>query len=413
MSWAVSIALAAACAYFGIGHMFSSYAANAYMDEIFHYPQTKRFCEGMWYDWDPKITTFPGIYVIGVIFARGVDNVLSFQNYVQSSFCSLNVLRSLNIVFGAGNVYLILILRSMNEYSPSEIMNSSLHGVMIALFPFNFFFNFLYYTDTGSLFFVLLMYYTSQVGRSGRLRHGVMTSSNILSVICGYIAVSIRQTNIIWVLFVMGTEIVHDMETTHFSTIYGSEVESARRFHNVLFSFVLILVKNTRRIVFNFWPHMTVLQLFGMFLIFNGSITVGMHKYILRDKSNHASTFHFSQILYFISASATGLGISCISYNNLINFSRAIRQFNQSRCGVFMFILFFGAFVVCIHFFSPVHQFLLADNRHYTFYIWHRFFLKHSMMKLIPAPAYVYLAWLMWNEMSTTEFVTSEPEVNT
>ena len=48
-----------------------------YMDEIFHYPMTKRYFEGKeiisnrflslgnYTYWDSKITTFPGLYVVG------------------------------------------------------------------------------------------------------------------------------------------------------------------------------------------------------------------------------------------------------------------------------------------------------------------------------------------------------------
>ena len=39
-------------------------------DEPFHVRQTRQYCEGNWDDWDPKITTFPGLYLAGVGYAR-------------------------------------------------------------------------------------------------------------------------------------------------------------------------------------------------------------------------------------------------------------------------------------------------------------------------------------------------------
>lgn len=39
-------------------------------DEIFHVPQTQRYCAGRWREWDDKITTFPGLYLLGVAFGR-------------------------------------------------------------------------------------------------------------------------------------------------------------------------------------------------------------------------------------------------------------------------------------------------------------------------------------------------------
>ena len=35
----------------------------ALQDEIFHIPQTQKYCAGDWKSWDPKITTFPGLCV--------------------------------------------------------------------------------------------------------------------------------------------------------------------------------------------------------------------------------------------------------------------------------------------------------------------------------------------------------------
>ena len=54
-----------------------------------------------------------------------------------------------------------------------------------------------------------------------------------------------------------------------------------------------------------------------------------------------------------------------------------------SACGVF---LWYG---------SPTHPFILADNRHYTFYIWKAFFRRHRLAKLVMLPAYVVAAWLI------------------
>lgn len=43
------------------------------------------------------------------------------------------------------------------------------------------------------------------------------------------------------------------------------------------------------------------------------------------------------------------------------------------------------------------HPFLLSDNRHYTFYIWHRFFMVHPHAPLLFAPVYLvsFYSWLI------------------
>ena len=62
-------------------------------------------------------------------------------------------------------------------------------ALTICSFPPLYFFNFLYYTDVGSTFTVLLAYLLAL--------HG----SHFLASLLGAVAVLFRQTNIIWVAF--------------------------------------------------------------------------------------------------------------------------------------------------------------------------------------------------------------------
>ncbi|ETV67852.1 hypothetical protein H257_16079 [Aphanomyces astaci] len=380
--------------YVGVATLFSVHAPHAYMDEVFHFPQTEHYCEGRWGVWDPKITTFPGLYVVGTGFGSAVHHALStFQvNVVAPSLCSLNVLRSINVLFNIGSLFLIVKLRCM-KYAPDAITTGAVHGIVIALFPVHYFFSFLYYTDAGAVFFVLAMYFFAQRGRADRLRHGAMTMSHLVSAACGAVAVSFRQTNVIWVLFVLGIEIVHDLESTHDAALYGNSTETPAS--NALglstyISFASLLLKDSRRLAGLFWPHGSIVVAFGVFLVTNGSITVG-------DKTNHVATFHVGQLLYFSVVCATGLGVSC--FWNPLEFVMTFAQHFRRRALVSMVLS--SGFLIAIYSFSDVHPFILADNRHFTFYIWNRFFLKHRLMKMVPAPLYAYCLWLLWKHIRT------------
>ena len=48
---------------------FSFLVSTPYMDEPFHLLQTQAYCHGRFDEWDEKITTFPGLYVCGVLVA--------------------------------------------------------------------------------------------------------------------------------------------------------------------------------------------------------------------------------------------------------------------------------------------------------------------------------------------------------
>ena len=65
-----------------------------------------------------------------------------------------------------------------------------LTGFTLATFPLLYFFTFLYYTDVGSTFMVLLMYCLH------------LDKRDWFASFIGALAVLFRQTNIVWVFFV-------------------------------------------------------------------------------------------------------------------------------------------------------------------------------------------------------------------
>jgi alpha-1,2-glucosyltransferase len=119
------------------------------------------------------------------------------------------------------------------------------------------------------------------------------------------------------------------------------------------------------------------------------------------DKSNHEVTFHGAQVLYFIVVAASGFGLSLIAPCQLKRFAGSVRRSASSVHGL-LFVIFVAAVTIgVIYRFSPVHKFMLADNRHYTFYVWRKFFLKHELAKFLPTPLYLFFGWRCWNELGT------------
>lgn len=117
------------------------------------------------------------------------------------------------------------------------------------------------------------------------------------------------------------------------------------------------------------------------------------------DKSNHEVSFHASQLLYFSAVAATGFGLSLIAPTQLRNFVAAIARNAKCFKGLLFMTSSLALVLVAIQYFSPVHKFLLADNRHYTFYIWRKLFLKHRLAKFLPTPLYLFFGWRCWVEL--------------
>jgi len=132
---------------------------------------------------------------------------------------------------------------------------------------------------------------------------------------------------------------------------------------------------------------------FLAFVVYNGSIVVGA-------KEAHPVSPHFTQILYFGLASA--VAIAPVHFN----LSKAVvlcQSFRKERTK--FLVLFFSALIsalVSVHFFSLAHPYLLADNRHYPFYIWRKVIQAHWLMKYLLTPLYVYSWWSIFNTLGKT-----------
>ncbi|XP_069765610.1 dol-P-Glc:Glc(2)Man(9)GlcNAc(2)-PP-Dol alpha-1,2-glucosyltransferase isoform X4 [Narcine bancroftii] len=84
--------------------MISRAQRTPYMDEIFHVPQAQKYCEGIFSEWDPMITTLPGLYLVSTGIIKPVSWLLSWTGTVV---CSIGMLRFINLMFNTGNLYLL------------------------------------------------------------------------------------------------------------------------------------------------------------------------------------------------------------------------------------------------------------------------------------------------------------------
>jgi len=88
-------------------------------DEVFHVPQTQRYCSGDWQAWDAKITTFPGTYWLGAAWAACLRPVLP-------AACTTAPLRALNVALGAAALAsalrILAVLRPKSSPSARRLM---------------------------------------------------------------------------------------------------------------------------------------------------------------------------------------------------------------------------------------------------------------------------------------------------
>ncbi|KAK2746418.1 glucosyltransferase [Onygenales sp. PD_40] len=420
----------------------NSEVPDPYLDEVFHVRQAQAYWAHRWRQWDPKITTPPGVYLCSYIIGAALLVVRLRPAHTRAS----------DLRYGNSIVLFNLLqlrLRKLLEYIlKGELISGRSGGrelvgqglfeknmtvLNICLFPPLFFFSGLYYTDLAALLIVVEVY-ISDLSR-GRERDAQTATkdrsiSNVVSpcavswkdvrfVIYGLAALLFRQTNIFWVaVFLGGLQVVR---TLHRSTsdcqstdilriargswelhqLYDPPVSEASfegsmspvqgfdlplnfpiDYFKTLLSLGISAVSNLVPVITALSPYLFFLGAFGAFVLWNGSVVLG-------HKEFHTAGLHLPQMLYiwpyFIFFSwpifAIPFAINIFQHPT----TRALPSIKTAA-------ILIPLMLVTVHLNTIVHPFTLADNRHYVFYIF-RILLRHPLVKYLVTPIYFVCGW--------------------
>ncbi|WFD03167.1 dolichyl-P-Glc:Glc2Man9GlcNAc2-PP-dolichol alpha-1,2-glucosyltransferase [Malassezia obtusa] len=320
-----------------------------YMDEIFHVPQAAQLCRGAWAP-DPKVTTPPGLYWLALLYQR-LGTVLGWD-------VDCTRLESLRTVSFAGVMVLPFLtdmclnqtLVSLSAYAP---LYRTLVGFAIATIPPLFFFGFLYYTDVAS---TVLVYTALTLADAHQ---------HFFASVVGLIAMTVRQNNVVWVAFMLGQALLAELR---------------RQTPNLAWSRVppLSTLLAQRRV----WlalaeiaaAYVPTLAAFAAFVVWNGG------ELALGDKAHHQLAVHVPQLGYFF-AFATFFGWPALL--------PVLGRVRVGRRGLLALGALTLAGLVAVHAATYVHPFLLADNRHYMFYVWRRVINAAPWTRYALVPLYV------------------------
>lgn len=346
------------------------------MDEIFHVPQAQKYCHGKFNEWDPMITTLPGLYLasVGVI-----KPVVWLADLTGKVVCSTAMLRFLNLLFNCGNLYLLYLIICKLHFKEKTKTASRrvLSALSLSTFPVLYFFNFLYYTDAGSTFFILFTYLMTLYG------------CHKASALLGGCAILFRQTNIIWVAFCAGTVVAAKMDEVWRTEQTKKKddkspfqiplsLSGARRVGRFLLDFAS--TNHVKAVLCVAWPYALVAVGFLAFVILNGGIVVG-------DRSSHEACLNFPQLFYFFSFTLFFSLPTSLCYHRLSRFLQSLKK------QPLFYALVTAICLLLVLNFTVVHKYLLADNRHFPFYVWKRVFQRHELIRFALVPAYVFAAW--------------------
>ncbi|CAI5758560.1 unnamed protein product [Candida verbasci] len=328
---------------------------SPFIDEIFHLKQCQRYYNYN-YHWDNKITTPPGLYYLGFLYSKLMSIVFGVP-------FSYEILRSLNLIGGLSILPLVL-KRVFKKYK-----NGQFWTVNIISQPLLFTYYHLFYTDIWSTIFIVLSL-------------SLITNKNnqkpVLSGLIGFISLWFRQTNIVWLAFIATVFIDKKiMPTDSIDRAYQFIKKSFQHWKSLL-------------------PYLINFILFIIFLKVNGGITLG-------DKDNHKVELHVVQVFYcFTFINFFTLPI----WFNKTTFIRYFRYWIQFYgLNIVLNLALLGLIKYIIDNFTVVHPFLLADNRHYTFYIYRKL-LKPKYSQFISIPLYHFATYNIITQLNKLSFIS-------
>lgn len=387
---------------------------HPYMDEIFHVPQAQQYCKANFTSWDPMITTPPGLYLVSLAHVASLfPGILCLKAAASfSDACSPSILRSTNGLLAV--ICSVLIFEIITNLRPAvEDRKATLSAVVLSLYPLHWFFNFLFYTDVASLTAVLASYLM------------VLKGSYWISALLGAFAVFVRQTNIIWILFVACIGVINltlvqqkhkKLDNSNLSQAKATQYayRTSSRFSNLrmrrsdirvdpcnnidspetirsfpdyegLFGEIQDLISASWQLKWKLLSSFSLFVLnllaFVAFVCWNGSIVLGA-------KDAHTMSPHLAQMLYFSLVSACFMFPVLMSWYHVVALARSFMK--NKLFNVFKLVIGLLAGFLSMHFFSIAHPYLLADNRHYTFYFWRKVIKSHYLTKYLLVPLSVY-----------------------
>jgi alpha-1,2-glucosyltransferase len=175
-------------------------------------------------------------------------------------------------------------------------------------------------------------------------------------------------------------------------------------------------------LLYSLSPYIILLTSFATFILLNGSVVLG-------DKSNHVATPNIPQILYhqtFTTFFAWPLLLPQFLLIPLVLLSKlpqAILPFTQiepllvfrrqnflPRISLFLAFTLLAMAIVYAN--TIVHPFLLADNRHYYFYIFRRV-MSPWWVRYALCPVYVLCAWATFQTRGEVASITTSASEKT
>ncbi|KAJ5780328.1 CAZyme family GT59 [Penicillium paradoxum] len=385
-----------------------------YLDEVFHVPQAQAYWAHKWTQWDPKLTTPPGLYLCSYIVFSAVLLLRGSPTKLTPDVLRMTNVGATSVIFPWRLQKLFDTIQRMKNTRPLGANLS--HTVLnICLFPPLFFFSGLYYTDVLALLVVIEAYNwdlerDSEKDPKEGPKNGVRETLIFLAFALA--ALVCRQTNIFWVaVFLGGLQVVRKIRKSATpcmsskvptivkqglqNEVYDPLVSEAslEDYFKTAVSLATIGLQKPFSLLVSLIPHIIVLAAFGAFVLWNDGVVLG-------HKEFHTAGIHLAQMLYiwpyiaffswplFVLPLINILAPKPLPESLNLGFPSKQRKYPKLKAALIVMPLMLAV----VHFNTIVHPFTLADNRHYVFYVF-RILLVHPAVKYAAVPVYFLCGW--------------------
>lgn len=424
---------------------------TAYLDEVFHIPQAQAYCQAALkgdsfvsdVPWDPKITTPPGLYILAQTYVQNMPKALfDYLGVEDSDVCGVQSLRTINLIGVAAILPLVITYIQRVRKSDSPYLTQAGTLLPLITFPLLFFFSSLFYTDVWSTIFVI-MSLAVVLAVQGTDDKTVRVLGRAYAAAMAGISIFFRQTNILWAGYVAVTALEQEhrprmvkVEEKKRLAKEKKEAELQKALQerkklsegatkdmfagykkapkvkyqprsisedivyapDIVQFFVTAILNPSITVPFGL-----VAVGFGLFVYDNGGIALG-------DKENHQVTVNIAQIFHF--------ALHVLFFTGpVFLFGHIQAYWKYIKSNPLGFITNTLAVGFLAHVLTgAAHPFTLADNRHFTFYIWRRLIepTRESLpfALLVAGPLYHTGLWLLWPREETDLDAAKDPRYN-
>ncbi|KAG8235936.1 hypothetical protein J437_LFUL017161, partial [Ladona fulva] len=203
-------------------------------------------------------------------------------------------------------------------------------------------------------------------------------------------AIFCRQTNVVWVGF-FALQIGLDSIKKHLHRLNRNRREPMtwKSILNSIMDRPHIHIPLVRELFSKEIGYIVTMALFTSFVIINKGIVVG-------DRQAHEAVINIPQLLYFY------LFVIVFAFPYALVLVRRYIKFAKKDIAFVCGLSLIAISVTALH--THVHPYLLADNRHYTFYIWKRVYERHWSIRYLLTPVYLFGAFCVNSFISHKKF---------